>query len=282
MTQPEPAETPDLSQLQLRIDVAIAQLIQPGTATIERDRLDESPAARELLADEAAEIADLRRRHNAHQKARRHAQASRTLAALIAAQRRAQAQHEARTARRSPLPSLLDQLLDAIPGSSNTDHGSASTGAHRAALALTVLDLIASMQRAAGNHDHTHLARDLRTWAARSAEWRVTNPTYLQHAATWAEQWVTTGRTLLDPPKRWSVAAACPHCGQHTAHVRDDSSEVVRRPALELDRTTGEARCLTHGCGARWAPEQLLFLARLLEQQRGGADNPQPELEMAG
>jgi hypothetical protein len=282
VTQPEPAETPDLSQLQLRIDVAIAQLIQPGTATIERDRLDESPAARELLADEAAAIAELQRRHSAHLKARRHGQASRTLAALIDAQRRAQAQHDARTARRSPLPSLLEQLLDALPGSSNTDHGAPSTGAHRPALALTVLDLIASMQRAASNHDHDHLAADLRAWAARSGEWRTTNPDYLHHAATWAEHWVTTGRTLLDPPRRWTLPAACPQCGHRTAYVRDDSSEVVRRPALELDRTTGEARCLTHGCGARWSADRLLFLARLLEEQRGGADDPQPELEMAG
>jgi hypothetical protein len=281
LTNPHP-EAPDHTQLQLRIDVAIAQLVQPGVATIERDQPDQSPAARELLADEAAEIADLQRRHAAHLKARRHGQATRTLARLIDARRRAAAADAGRSARRAHTPSLLEQLLDALPGSANTDHSAPGTGAHRAALALNVLDLIHSMQRAVGNRDHTHLAQDLRAWAARSGEWRTSNVTYLEHAASWAETWVTTGRSLLDPPRRWSLPAACPQCGHAIAYVRDDSNEIVRRPALELDRTTGEARCLTHGCGARWAPEQLLFLARLLEQQRGGTDDPEVELEMAG
>jgi hypothetical protein len=280
VTHPQP-ETPDLGTLQLRLDVAIAQLIQPTTVDITRDQLDESPAARELVADEQAELADLERRHAAHQNARRHGQAARTLQALIAARQRVQAQQQARQPRRTRVPSLLQQLIDAIPGSGNTDHNNASAGAHRAALALNVLDLITAMQRAAGNRDHNTLANDLRAWAARSGEWRTTNPDYLQHATTWAEHWVTTGRALLDPPKRWAVAAACPQCGHAIAYNRDDTGDVVRRPALELDRTTGVARCTIPGCGARWAPEQLLFLARLLEEQRA-AEADTEELQLAG
>lgn len=271
-------DAPDLGNAQLRLDTAVQQLIQPGREQLDRDSEITSPAAREAATEE-------RREHKATLDAAwarlRHAQAQRadavTKPAAAAAARAAHAElrtiadlttrqtarEQARTARHADLPSLLDQLLDAIPGGGDTDHGKGPTGAHRAALAFAALDLITDIQRTIGAQHRNALTADLRAWTERAVHWRASDPARLLAAATAAEGWVETGRAILTPPKRWTLYGACPACGARTAHVQD-GDELVRRPALELDRATVSARCLR--CGTRWASDKLPLLAAVLEQ----------------
>jgi hypothetical protein len=135
-------------------------------------------------------------------------------------------------------------------------------------VALDVLDLVHAMQAATRCRTLRGLSDALRAWTRASGHWRTTDPDLLLWAATAAESWVSAARTLLNPPKRWSMAAACPQCETSVTYVQDSSGERVRRPALELDPTTQTARCLAPGCGARWDSRRLLLLAQMLEDQQ--------------
>jgi len=90
----------------------------------------------------------------------------------------------------------------------------------------------------------------------------------LADAVTLAERWVVVARGLLDPkppiPLRGWV---CPQCGWGFTEQLDDFGERVRRPTLEVNRTTGAARCLSEECGARWDFGQLDTLIDAARQQ---------------
>lgn len=66
---------------------------------------------------------------------------------------------------------------------------------------------------------------------------------------------------LLNPPRRFKVAAPCPECGQRMAYRRDFSGDLVQVPALAVDGVTG-CRCLV--CGTVWPPSLLVHLGRVL------------------
>lgn len=254
----------ELTSAQLRLDVAIAQLVQPGIEQLDRDDPAASPAAAEVAAEDEAELRRLRIRHKSQMAAERFDEARQTLRRVVAVGQRI----GQRTARQAHLPSLVEQLIDAIPGSGNTDHGTGSAGSTRSAVALDVLDLVHAMQAATRCRTLRGLSDALRAWTRASGHWRTTDPELLLWAATAAESWVSAARTLLNPPKRWSMAAACPQCETSVTYVQDSSGERVRRPALELDPTTQTARCLAPGCGARWDSRRLLLLAQMLEEQQ--------------
>lgn len=270
--------TPDtLGAAQLALSVAVDQLTQPGQEHLDRDDPQQSPAAREVAAEDEQHMATLRRQHAAAQAARHHGQARRYLQRIIALQHRI----NARRADRADLPSLLDQLLGAVESSSNNAGGGSTAGVHRSVIGLSAAEIVHDIEittrwgnTASGGHDpHPDLAVQLRRWAARSPHWRVANPNYLINAARRAEDWVTAARTQLNPPRRWSHPGRCPNCGAAVAQVPDDTGQIVRRPALELDRTTATARCLN--CPARWESERLPLLAAVLEQQANDREGGQ-------
>jgi hypothetical protein len=115
------------------------------------------------------------------------------------------------------------------------------------------------------------LPRLIRSWASLAGHWRTTRPQRLLDAADTAEAWLARTREVLAPPRRKTLVGACPQCRNTTAHVADGAGEWVRRDALELDVATGVARCLVPTCGARWLPERLAFLGRLLTEQANAA-----------
>lgn len=240
---------------QLRIAVALDQLLQPGKQHLDRADPIADPLAAAQHADERQADRELEQRHARYLRAGHHAQARRTLTQLLDHRRRVAARRHAAgaTVADAELPSLHEQLVDAVATSSNTGGGNSKAAAHRQAIGLAAAELLHHIERTIGRGD---VAEQARAWAACEHD----DP---DAAATLAEQWVEQARTILDPPRRWTHPGACPNCGKAIAEVRDDTGELVRRPALELDRTHGTVRCLR--CGTRWVTEaQLRALERAI------------------
>lgn len=169
------------------------------------------------------------------------------------------------------VPPLIEQLIDQIGGSSNRDANPAA-GIYRSVIAGSVVELldeiarITRWPRLAHPYQRPALADHLAEWRPAGAD---------TSTAEYVETWVTRATTLLNPPRRWSHPAPCPACGRDIAHVRDDTGEVVRRPALELDLTTGTARCLVTGCNADWDRDHIRLLAQVLREQQPAPPTPQ-------
>lgn len=268
MTEPEQAAPVDVDAAHLALDAAVAQLVQPSTEKVDRadGQLDTHVA--QQRADESAVEHELERRHAHYLRNRHAAQARRTLAQLIDHRRRVAAARtsHAVTASSGHIPSLLDQLRDAVQSSSSTG-GAASAGAHRSPIGLAPAELLAHIEREVGHRYTCPLAADVRAWAAAVVRYAAEAPDQLARAAHLAEQWVATGRAILNPQRRLVAKGACPQCGRTTVHQPDDTGEVVRRPALELHFGDGRAgaRCLA--CNEHWPAGMLQHLARVLEEQ---------------
>jgi hypothetical protein len=186
------------------------------------------------------------------------AQARRVLARLIDHERRRQAREAQAQARRGDVPSLLEQVRDAVTSSTGSGHRS-SSGPHRSPIGLTAAELLGEIERTVGHRYTTALHRDVWAWVRTHAA----NPATVDTLSGW----VSRARGVVDPPRPVALAAPCPQCGRAVAHVVDDTGERVRRPALQIDRVTGNATCLTPGCDAVWTPDRWPLLARVLRQQ---------------
>lgn len=262
MTAVAPCTLEELGAAQARLTEAIRSLLQPTTAPVGRD--DVEPDACDLEARDRARSASLRAQHAAALARGDAAGMRRALARLIEHEQRAQDRAQALRATQGRLPSLLEQLQDAVQ--STQGGGGASAGPHRAPIGLAAAELLAGIRRTVQGRPDQPLSGRVRSWAAMAGHWRTRDPQRLLWAAEDAEGWVAQGRAIVDPPRPLHLAAACPECGIRTVYVHD-SGEDVRRLALQIDRSTGVAYC--QACAAAWAPEHLPLLAAVLEQQAG-------------
>lgn len=257
MTDP----TPDLPAARLALDTAVQQLIQPGRIPIDRDTTDHPDVAEVEAEHQAAD----RRARDAHAAAvRRHDGPAKTRAMrriLLLEQQR-----QARTADRGWTPPLLDQLIDAVESSSGGGTVPAA-GVHRAPIGLAAAELLAHIQRTTRARTVADLGEHLRAWARDAGHWQTDDPARLLVNAALAQQWAADAHNLLNPQRPLTLAEPCPHCQRSIVHVRDDTGEVVRRAALQIDRNDGSARCIGPGCGAVWTTEHLPLLASVLEEQ---------------
>lgn len=241
-----------------RLTAAVAALTEPTTHNLRRADPAADPHAARLNADDRAHDRELAARHAHYLRAGHHAQAARTLQALIDHRTRVIQRRQRAADTTAAEPSLLDQLRTEIGASNNTGAGG-SAGPYRSIIAIPAAELLAAIQRHVGARPDDPLPSKVRHWADAAAD--------AEQAAATAEQWAAKIRSLLNPPKRWHHPGACPDCGHRIAHVADDSGQEVRRPAIEFDRTRGRARCLR--CPARWETEaQLRQLARVLIEQQ--------------
>jgi len=263
MAAPVPPSGPDIL-------AAARTLLTPQRVPLDRDPVD--PAT---LREDEATAARLRAQHAAHLRAHRAPQASRVLARLI----RHETTRRARVSAEAVVPSLLAQLCDAVESSRGTGHRGAA-GPHRSAIGLSAADLIGDIERVVGSGPRPTLHRRVWRWV------RVhdTDPSAAAALACWVER----ARDVVDPPRPVTVVGACPHCRRTVVHVLD-AGEWVRRPALQVDRDAGRARCIGPGCGATWDQAHMPLLARVLEQQasesstRGApAHTPRPLVSVRG
>lgn len=277
-----------LNDAQQRLAAAVGELLQPTRVDVARERGTTDIAADQ--ADDEAEhrerMAKLRRRHADYARRRDHAGMRRTLAVIVQWETTHREALAAQAARATELPSLLDQLVDAVQSTQGAG-GVASAGVHRWHYGVDAAQLLADIDRTVrptparqapyrplvelpADHRARPRTRDLprliRSWAGLAGYWRTQRPQQLLANAAAAERWITHARDVLSPRRLLTAVGECPSCGQATAHVAS-GDEWVRRPALEIDVATGWARCIVPGCGSTWAPEQLAFLASVLEQQ---------------
>lgn len=183
------------------------------------------------------------------------------------------------------LPSLLDQLGEAVE--SSTSRGGAAAGVvYKSPAALDALGLLTDIEhetllalRAAGDRrrwDTCGLDKQLRAWAAKSSEWRTKNQDYLTHAADLAQSWVTRARQILAPeqPTFELQPQPCPHCGERTAFVWSaDHNEQVQKASLYFDKSRTSIRCRAEDCGAEWGADLFEFLRRLLADPAGATSD---------
>ena len=75
-------------------------------------------------------------------------------------------------------------------------------------------------------------------------------------------EWTVAIDELLDPPRRWTLPAACPAtgCGKAFVYRRDSGGDMVRQPALQI----GPEGCVCGACHAKWPPDQFVWLAGLI------------------
>jgi hypothetical protein len=65
----------------------------------------------------------------------------------------------------------------------------------------------------------------------------------------------------LFSPKPIYLPDPCPHCGHDYAYLHSDDGQRIRRPALAV---TAEHGAVCNHCHDAWAPDQLIFLGRIL------------------
>jgi hypothetical protein len=248
----------------LALGVAVDQLTKPGL-----EYLDRSPAT-----DDAVQLVDAEHAAHARDLQAAHALAlhQRDEIGVLRARARITA-HDLRARRRAvttaTLPSLLDQLVDAVAGTGgrNGVHGA---GPYRAAIGLAAAELIGHIQRAVWARPDHDLAAKLREWADALADEQ--NATTLPDGAALAEVWVVRARQILAPDRGFEIPEPCPHCGNRWAYVLDDTGTRVRKSALYVGYADQVARCLVGACGSRWPKTHWDHLKALLEQRRNERD----------
>lgn len=268
---PPPPPAPEPADPATRLRTAIDALTLPTTAIL--DRQLRHPAC---WCDTCAQIAA----HNHHDRAELTHLADQITAnnatitgplaltptiAFLAAQRRCfnltaryirvATRLAARQTGQAHIPALLEQLLQ-LGGSTNTKDGTAGS-VYRTLMNPVVTELLADIAA------HTRWDRHNPNPAALLAAVRNRPPDLPT-----AQAWLATAQQILTPPRRFTSSAPCPACAHATAHVRDDTGELVRRPALEIDFTTATARCLH--CAETWDRDRFDWLARVL------LDHPTP------
>jgi hypothetical protein len=173
------------------------------------------------------------------------------------------------------LPSLLDQLEDAVESSNS--HGSKASSVYKAPAHLDVVALLTDIDRtiaiglrSVGYRGRLDLprAQKIKVWASHAGEWRAVRPDYLHESVGVVRRWVIRGRNILvpDPQTIETRAQPCPQCKSRTAMVwNEDLGERVQRPSLYLDTSTLIVVCRC--CGEQWPASMHAFLRRLLEDR---------------
>jgi hypothetical protein len=269
----------------LALQVAVDQLTQPGLERLDRSRAEADEAVKAVEAEHAAHALELQAAHALALHRRDEMGILRARARITAHELRARA----RAVTQAPLPSLLEQLLDAV-GSSQLAANGAAGSVHRIPIDPKAVELVAEIQRAVYGQPGGTPTAQLRNWAAALTE--ENNATALPEAAQWAERWVVRAREIVAPDDIEQVAVEpCPRCGNSWVHARDDTGEIVRKPALQVRRgrptpsgntVGGEIRCMWQSCGARWPQIEYDFLVSLMEQKRRERAEAEAQRKQAG
>jgi hypothetical protein len=260
----------------------VRELTQPTVHHIDRSRAEDDPDVRATIAEQAAADQALELRYAArsdtfraqHAAARtaRHAAGARRALERLRDNEQGRAQHAARAAARAAarratitrLPSMLEQLQDAVH--STQGGGGASAGPHRSPIGLAAAELLHSIDRACSGCPGATLTDRLRYWAGLSGVWRTQAPQWLLLRSLDAQQWVTQGWEILDPSRVTPIPGMCPRCRRRTVRAPDDLGEWVERPVLNLARDEGTVHC-TAPCREAWGPDRLRWLGELLAEQ---------------
>lgn len=162
--------------------------------------------------------------------------------------------------------SLLGQLRAAV--SSSTSRGGAAGKSAPIPISTDAHDLLTSISKSTAKLEELAglpagagwLGDRLRAVVREAGQWTDLEAVLGVRLAL--TKWVHSITTLLDPPRRWHIAAACPECQRSVVWRRDESlGEHVQQAALQVDGKTG---CDCLACGAHWPPSHFEHLARVL------------------
>jgi hypothetical protein len=243
----------------LALGVAVDQLTKPGL-----EYLDRSPATDDAVqlvdAEHAAHARDLQAAHALAMHQRDEMGILRARARITAHDLRARA----RAVTTATLPSLLEQLVDAV--FSTRGAGNRAVSVHRAAIGFDAAELLGHIQRAVYARPDEDLTPKLRSWAEHVVAEQ--NATTLPDAALLAEAWVTRARDVLTPKRSFELAAHCPACGNRWAYGVDDTGLRVKKSVLQVFDAERVARCIHPSCGQRWPESHWPLLIAALNQDR--------------
>lgn len=167
------------------------------------------------------------------------------------------------------IPSLYLQLYDAVPGEQGNGHAPGRSMPPLwvdASMLLTQIDTAARRWKPAYTQPVREVAHLLPPTICRLREilqqsWRPQDTRLMDDMSAQLEAWVIDVETLLTPPPRQTISAACPNCGHKTALRRDSAGELVRVPVLQVVAADG-CTCLV--CKAFWPPSHYMHLCRVL------------------
>ena len=257
---PEQPTSEQLLAATLALQVAVDQLTQPGLERLDRSRPEADDAVKAVDTEHAHQTQQLRAAHALATHRRDPAGMRRALARLIAHEQQAQA----RAVTQAPLPSLLEQLADAVH--STRGAGNKASSVHRSAIGFAAAELLGHIQRAVWARPDDDLPAKLREWS--DAVVAEQNPTALPECADLAETWVREARNVLTPERSFELVAPCPACGNRWVYVLDDFGQRVKKSVLQVSETERVARCIHPSCGQRWPETHWPLLIAALNQDR--------------
>lgn len=248
MTEPLDPDT-----AHLRLSVAIDQLLQPGHEQLDRDPHETRTAIRDIGRQHLDHIRYLTKRLTDARDRDDQTSAERAQCAIRQAGHSYRGRRTALHTTSAVLPSLLEQLIDAVHSTNGAGNG--SRGVHRSPLNSTAVELLAAIRTQVADRDGP-LDAALRKWI----------PADPDHAVEHAERWVHEARALLYPARWTEAKRACPVCGNRHVWITDDGQR-IRKAAIQVNLTERYAACIEPSCDGWWPRERFELLAAALEEE---------------
>lgn len=133
-------------------------------------------------------------------------------------------------------PSLYMQLWDAIQGEQATGGGVARSMPPIWCDATDLLHEIDTAATAWQPQPDGIPPTIGRLKALRNRPWRPQDTRQITQITNALKSWTTRITQLLNPEHIKHVSAPCPACGKQTVYRKDSAGELVRQPALQIDR----------------------------------------------
>jgi hypothetical protein len=244
----------------LALEVAVDQLTKPAVERLDRSRPEADEDVAGVEAEHAAHLRELQAAHALALHRRDEMGILRARARITAHELRARK----RAVTQAPLPSLLEQLRDAVQ--TPRGGGNKAASVHRAAISFEAAELLGHIQRVVHARPEDDLSTKLRGWCDNAVAEQ--NATTLPDAAVLAEAWVREARNVLNPQRSFELAAPCPACGNRWTYTTDDLGGRVKKAALQVSETERVARCIHPSCGQRWPETHWPLLIAALNQDR--------------
>jgi len=241
----------------VRLSAAIDQLLLAETRELDRDQSD---VRRQLADEQTSYLADMtylaeRIRDGADRADEQTIERARTAIDEVVDRHRSRV--TALTTTTARLPSLLDQLHDAVTSANGVGNG--SRGPHRSPLNSTAVEVLTDIRRTVVDPD----ADEPQQLHVALAAWR---PADVDAAAEKAERWVIDARAIVSPARWTEAARPCPNCGTRHVFVTEDGQR-IRKAAIQVNLTEGYAACIAHSCSAWWDRTRFTLLAAALEHE---------------
>jgi len=157
-------------------------------------------------------------------------------------------------------PSLLNQLRGAVGNSGN--RGTAARSMRPTVVNVDALDLLTDITH--GAYFMGQVSGDIENCLRHAIRWATgqTDPDPAQWITAHLIRWAASITELLNPLRRFHVAAPCPECGTRMVwHTDPRTGDVVQVPALHVDSVSG---CTCLHCGTEWPVTHLEHLAAVL------------------